>query len=146
MLEWHTDVVAPQERPRQSLYAVLTRSSPFFMHRTRAQLGEAVTLGDSTDVVREGEVTDGFYVVTSGSARVQRGGGEVALPAPGDYFGELSLFDPAPGNATVTSADGLSCVMLSRAAFTRALDQIPAVRDALLHGMARRVHELDQRV
>jgi CRP-like cAMP-binding protein len=39
----------------------------------------------------------------------------------------------------------LTCVVLSRAAFTRALDEIPAVRDALLHGMARRIHELDQR-
>ena len=96
--------------------------------------------------VREGDVGDGFYVVTSGSATVRRGGREVARLAPGDYFGELSLFDPAPRNATVTAAGPLSCVMLSRAAFTKALDEIPAIRDTLLQGMARRIHELDQRV
>jgi CRP-like cAMP-binding protein len=36
-------------------------------------------------------------------------------------------------------------VVLSSDAFRRALDEIPAVRDALLHGMAHRIHELDQR-
>ena len=35
---------------------------------------------------------------------------------------------------------------LTRAAFATALDQIPALRDALLHGMARRLHELDAKV
>ena len=38
-----------------------------------------------------------------------------------------------------------TCVVLSPDAFRRALDEIPAVRDALLHGMARRIHELDER-
>ena len=111
-----------------------------------AQLGDAISVADAHDVVREGDAGDGFYVVTSGSAAVRRGGQEVARLAPGDYFGELSLFDPAPRNATVTAAGPLSCVMLSRAAFTKALDEIPAIRDALLQGMARRIHELDQRV
>jgi CRP/FNR family cyclic AMP-dependent transcriptional regulator len=111
-----------------------------------AQLGEAVSVGDASELVREGETGEGFYVITDGAAIVRRGGQEVARLAPGDYFGELSLFDPAPRNATVAAAGNLACVMLSRAAFGRALDKIPAVRDALLHGMARRIHELDQRV
>ena len=36
-------------------------------------------------------------------------------------------------------------VAMSRVAFMKALDEIPAFRDSLLHGMARRLHELDQR-
>ena len=78
---------------------------------------------------------------------MQRGGHEVAELEPGDYFGELSLFDPAPRNATRhRRPTSLSCVKMTRVAFTQALDEIPAVRDALLHGMAHRIHELDQRV
>ena len=64
---------------------------------------------------------------------------------PGDYFGELSLFDPAPRDATITAVGPLSLVALSRVAFMQALDEIPTFRDSLLHGMARRLHELDQR-
>lgn len=111
-----------------------------------AQLGEADSVGDAVDVVKEGDAGDAFHVVVSGAAKVQRGGHDVATLEPGDYFGELALFDPAPRNATITSVGSLTCVVMSRAAFSQALDEIPAVRDALLHGMARRIHELEQRV
>ena len=136
----------------RALYQMYLSKIPMFSTCTAdqldviAQLGDAVTTVDGRDVVQEGDTGDGFYVITSGRAAVRRGGKDVAQLAPGDYFGELSLFDPAPRNATVTAAGTLSCVMLSRAAFTQALDKVPALRDALLHGMARRIHELDQRV
>jgi CRP/FNR family transcriptional regulator, cyclic AMP receptor protein len=136
----------------RALYQMYLSKIPMFSSCTTeqldliAQLGDAVSVVDERDVVREGETGDGFYVVTSGSATVRRGGHDVARLAPGDYFGELSLFDPAPRNATVTAAGTLTCVTMSREAFARALDAVPAMRDALLHGMARRIHELDQRV
>jgi CRP-like cAMP-binding protein len=65
---------------------------------------------------------------------------------PGDYFGELSLFDPALRDATITAVGPLSLVALSRVAFMQALDENPTFRDSLLHGMAHRLHELDKRV
>ena len=63
----------------------------------------------------------------------------------GDYFGELALFDPAPRDATVTADGAVTTVALSRDTFRRALDEITPVRDAVLQGMARRLHELDHR-
>ena len=84
-----------------------------------AQLGDAVTIVDGHDVVTEGDVTDGFYVITAGRATVKRGGREVADLEPGDYFGELSLFDPAPRNATVTAGASLSCVKMTRVSRSR---------------------------
>jgi CRP-like cAMP-binding protein len=110
-----------------------------------AELGTAVN-ANHTDVVREGDRGDDFFVITSGKGRVTRGGREVAELGPGDYFGELSLFDPAPRNATVTAVGTMSLVSLSRDAFMRALDEMPQIRDTLLHGMAHRIHELDARL
>jgi len=136
----------------RALYQMYLAKIPMFSSCTEnqldliAQLGDAISTGNGRDLIREGDVGDGFYVITSGSATVRRGGRDVARLAAGDYFGELSLFDPAPRNATVTAAGPLSCVMLTRAAFRKALNDVPAIRDALLQGMARRIHELDQRV
>ena len=110
-----------------------------------AELGDTRTASDSDAVVREGDKGGTFFLITSGSARVTHRGREVDTLGPGDYFGELSLFDPAPRDATVTAVGPLSLVALSCAAFMRALDDIPTFRDSLLHGMARRLHELDQR-
>jgi CRP-like cAMP-binding protein len=134
----------------RSLYQTYLSSIPMFRSCTPeqldrlAELGEAVTVADAP-VVSEGDRSDDFFVITSGKARVTRGGHDVAQLGPGEYFGELSLFDPAPRNATVAATGSMSLVSLSRDAFIRALDEMPQLRDALLHGMAHRIHELDAR-
>ena len=46
----------------------------------------------------------------------------------------------------VITSGAISLVSLSRDAFKRALDEMPQLRDALLHGMAHRIHQLDARV
>jgi CRP-like cAMP-binding protein len=112
-----------------------------------AQLGEVATFVDGQSIVREGEQGNEFYVLTSGHLRVDRGGREVARLKSGDYFGELALLDPAPRNATVTAVDEpAALIMLTRDAFRSALDELPGMRDAMLQGMARRIHELDRRI
>jgi CRP-like cAMP-binding protein len=111
-----------------------------------AELGDAIAVPDGNTIVSEGDAGESFFVLTSGNLRIERGAREVTTLGHGDYFGELALFDPAPRNATVTAVGQVSLIAMSREAFLGALDQIPAFRDALLHGMARRLHELDARV
>jgi cAMP-dependent protein kinase regulator len=110
-----------------------------------AELGDAITVAEGKPVVSEGDAGEAFFLITSGKARVTRGEREVASLSEGDYFGELALFDPAPRNATVTAVTRVSLVSLSRDAFMAAVNEMPAIRDALLHGMAHRIHELDAR-
>ena len=134
----------------RSLYQTYLSSIPMFRSCTTeqldrlAELGTAVSMTDAP-IVSEGDRGDNFYVITSGKGRVTRGGREVAELGPGDYFGELSLFDPAPRNATVSAVGPMSLVSLSRDSFVQALDEMPAIRDTVLHGMAHRIHELDAR-
>ena len=134
----------------RSLYQTYLASVPMFRSCTEVQLdhlaalAEAITVQDHP-IVSEGDAGNEFYVITSGKARVSRGGKDVVDLGQGDYFGELSLFDPAPRNATVSAVGPVTLVALSRDAFTKALNEMPPIRDALLHGMAHRLHELDAR-
>ena len=134
----------------RALYQTYLSNIPMFRSCTTeqldrlAELGTAVSMTDAP-IVSEGDRGDNFYVITSGKGRVTRGGREVAELGPGDYFGELSLFDPAPRNATVAAVGPMSLVSLSRDSFVQALDEMPAIRDTVLHGMAHRIHELDAR-
>lgn len=136
----------------RSLYQMYLSRVPMFSSCTPeqldrlAELGDAIAVPDGRAIVSEGDAGESFFVLTSGKVRIERGGREVATLGAGDYFGELALFDPSPRNATVTAVGQVSLVAMTREAFLRALDQAPAVRDALLHGMARRIHELDARV
>jgi CRP-like cAMP-binding protein len=110
------------------------------------ELSEPVSIDGGTDVIRQGEPGDSFFVLVEGDAAVVRDDDVVATLGPGDYFGELALFDDAPRNATVTAANACVLAKLSRDHFRTALDEVSGLRDALLHGMAHRLHELDARV
>jgi CRP-like cAMP-binding protein len=99
-----------------------------------------------TEIVREGDAGNDFFVLMMGTATVSRQGHDVGRLEPGNFFGELALFDPAPRNATITADVPVTMAVMDRARFQAALDSVPALRDALLKGMARRLHEVDARI
>jgi CRP/FNR family transcriptional regulator, cyclic AMP receptor protein len=110
-----------------------------------AYLAQPRAVDAGTPIVSEGENGSEFYVLMMGTASVARGGQQVARLEPGAFFGELSLFDPAPRNATITADVPVTLAVMDRQRFQSALDAVPALRDALLRGMARRLHEIDAR-
>jgi CRP-like cAMP-binding protein len=123
---------------------------PTFGACTEAELEHLLESSDiraveaGTTVLREGEVGDEFFLIAQGDVAVERRGTAVARLGPGGYFGELALFDDAPRNATVVATVPAAFAVFSRDRFRAALDRLPPLRDALLRGMARRLHELDR--
>jgi CRP-like cAMP-binding protein len=136
----------------EAIFQLYLREVPMFQACSEEELSAVAYLAaprafdEGAAVVREGETGDEFFVLMTGTATVRRQGREVGTLASGDYFGELALFDPAPRNATVTADAPISVAVLERDRFQTALDAVPAMRDALLHGMARRLHEVDAQV
>ncbi|HEX6312706.1 MAG TPA: cyclic nucleotide-binding domain-containing protein [Acidimicrobiia bacterium] len=110
-----------------------------------AYLASPRSVDAGTALIRQGETGDEFFVLMMGTATVSRDGHDVANLEPGDYFGELSLFDQAQRDATITADVPVTVAVMDRNAFQAALDAVPALRDSLLRGMARRLHELDAR-
>jgi len=99
---------------------------------------------DGDVVIHEGAKGRDFFVILEGSVKVARGGAEVATLERGDFFGELALFDPAPRNATVTAVGKVRLAVLTQPEFHDVLKE-ETIRDSILTGMARRLHELDSR-
>ena len=135
--------------PDRALYAtylqkipMLRSCSPDDIERI-AELGVTVTVPPGRSIIHEGEAGDQFFVITHGAVEVTRAGRTVAELGPGDYFGELALFDPAPRNATVTAKKDTTVVSVSRNTFRELLGEVSSLRDVLLAGMATRLHELD---
>ncbi len=65
---------------------------------------------------------DGLYIVASGHVSITRqnpNGDELilAMYTPGEYFGELALFDEEPRSASATAVDECGIYFLSRIAF-----------------------------
>ena len=64
-------------------------------------------------IVLQGQVGTGLYVVVDGAARVLRGTEEIATVGPGDFFGELSVIDQMPRNASVQAAESTRCLAVA---------------------------------
>lgn len=92
-------------------------------------------------IARQGEIGTGFFVVTEGAVRVVRDGIVLARLGPGDFFGELSVLDGQPRNATVTADAATSCLAIATWDFEHALLANPAVTLAILRGVATRLRE-----
>jgi CRP/FNR family cyclic AMP-dependent transcriptional regulator len=74
-----------------------------------ASFGQYHQCAPGTEVIREGEMQDRFYVVVAGrlSITVSVHGSEVALneAGPGECLGEVSLLEPGAATATVRSIE-----------------------------------------
>jgi predicted MFS family arabinose efflux permease len=79
-------------------------------------------------VIREGDRGDRFYIIVRGRVHVTARGKSVRYLEAGDCFGEIALLRDVPRIATVTAADRLHTVALTRTDFLTAVtgDRISA--------------------
>jgi len=68
-----------------------------------ARAGEVESYNPGEEIVVEGSLGDALFLILSGQVAVHRGPQTFATLQGGDYFGEMSLVEPAPRSATVTA-------------------------------------------
>lgn len=77
-----------------------------------------------------GDAGDGFYVVESGQVRISVRVGQneqhpLAMIGPGDFFGEMAVFDDEPRSATATAETDTKTFFLGRTKLLQLLTQRP---------------------
>ena len=123
---------------------------PMFSRCSKKELQEIagattpVTLAPGRVLVREGDPGSEAYVITSGTALVERNGERLAMLGPGDVIGELSLLVPGPRTATVTADTEVHVLVMDRREFGQLVEDIPGFTIQLLHNLAERMSRLDQ--
>ena len=95
-------------------------------------------------IAREGEIGTGFFVIVDGTVRVVRDGTVVAHLGAGEFFGELSVLDRLPRNATVSAEEATSLLALASWDFEEVLLDQPALTLAILRGVAARLREVSE--
>ncbi len=103
-----------------------------------------------TDVVREGEIGDAFYLIKKGICQVLvRGHGnepkEVARLKEGDYFGEIALLLSVPRTATVRTETPCELLELHKGDFFRLLGDHLYLAKSLEETSGRRLQDLKGR-
>jgi CRP-like cAMP-binding protein len=111
-----------------------------------AKASDEVTIDEGKVLVEQDAIGHEFFVIVEGSAQVTRNGHDVATMGPGDYFGELALFDGGPRTATVTATSPMRVLVLGQREFAGLLDEVPGLTHKVLATLARRIRDLDDRI
>jgi CRP-like cAMP-binding protein len=111
--------------------------------RSISSVADAVTVPAGRTLVKEGTIGRELYLIVSGTAAVLRDGKQVATLGPGQHFGELSLLDRRPRNATVESKTDMELFVIGQRQFNGLLDTIPTLARKLIAAMAARMREQD---
>jgi CRP-like cAMP-binding protein len=91
---------------------------------------------------REGDAGDEMFLVRRGSIVISKGvTGRVeqvlARIGPGDFFGEMSLFDRSPRSATVQGESDAELLVLDRDTLTRLTEQSPRAAAAFFESLVQ---------
>jgi CRP/FNR family transcriptional regulator, cyclic AMP receptor protein len=90
----------------------------------------------------EGEMGEEMFFVVRGSIVVSKPVKErveqvLARMGPGDFFGEMSLFDRSPRSATIQADSDATLLMLDREALGRLTDLSPRAAAAFFHALVQ---------
>ena len=102
-------------------------------------------------VFREGDDSDTCYVVRSGHARAVREHGDgrqitLATFGPGDFFGELAMFDDERRSATVEAVDALDVLGIPGVDMRVLLSRHPEIAVKLVISLGRRLRAANERL
>jgi CRP/FNR family transcriptional regulator, cyclic AMP receptor protein len=112
--------------------------------RQIAQLVDEVDLPDGKVLMREGETGAEMFLISSGAARVERGGQVVGEFGPGSVLGEMALVSEGPRNATVTAVGPVRALVVGHREFHSLMDDHPKFRMKVFEGLARKIRRIEE--
>ncbi len=127
------------------LFAALDDEAAAALRATMAR----VELSRAEVLFHEGDPGDRLYVIIDGKVKLGRASGDgrenlLAILGPGEMFGELSLFDPGPRNATATAVADTVLIGVGNEDLTQWLTGRPDVARQLLRALARRLRRTNE--
>ncbi|MHB8571604.1 MAG: cyclic nucleotide-binding domain-containing protein [Candidatus Dormibacteria bacterium] len=123
----------------------LIRRVPLFSRCGKRELDflasqmDEVQVPPGEPIIRQGHPSHGFYIVVTGSLRVDIDGREVATMGPGDFVGEISMLDRGPATATVTPTEPADLFALSHDQFRNAIRSEQGIALQVMEAMAERL-------
>lgn len=150
-LEHHRDPgrEARQERMLKRVEIVLhLRTLDLFSRLTTRELSDLAaavreeTYSPGSSIVREGEFGDCMYIIVEGEVRLTREGKQLSRFQPGEFLGEMSMFDGEARFATATAVTTVRLLRLERIDLLRLMDEQPSIAISVCQQLSRHVREL----
>ena len=135
-------------------HAELLSNIPLFESLTDDDLAslssrlESIDYEEGDTIFRQGDEGSSLLLIESGAVEISYGEGKsrVALANlfPGQYFGELSLFDGAPRSATAAATKRSRLIRLDRADLVDFVNKNPAAALRIISEMGERLRQTNE--
>jgi CRP/FNR family cyclic AMP-dependent transcriptional regulator len=136
---------------------MLLRNIPLFTNLGDSEIAEisaqarTLQLPKNYVIINEGESSDSLYIIAAGKVKVLSGreeGKEVifSILRPGDFFGEMALFDDQARSATVITMEHCVFNVIAQADFMRCVSGNPHVARHLLQALAQRLRKANRKI
>src|SRR5437764_359170 len=116
-----------------------------------ASLGQRLTTQDYPTggvIFNQGDEGSSLFIIEQGAVDISYGEGKakvcLATLFPGQYFGELSLFDGAPRSATATAIKDSHLIRLDRRDMVDFVDKNPAAALRIIAEMSERMRQTNE--
>src|SRR5205814_7532019 len=93
------------------------------------------------DVGSDGSLGDALFLILSGQVAVHRGAQTFATLTAGEFFGEMSLVEPAPRSATVTAMSATFLFRLPHDSLRALISDEPGAANVLLVQIVKTLSE-----
>jgi CRP-like cAMP-binding protein len=117
---------------------------PLFEGLSKRELAETARVGHErsylagTELAREGEPGDAFYVVLEGTADVTRNGEALNELGAGDFFGEIGLLGHSARTASVVARTDVRTFVIPARSFRALIGRMPDVHGKVLAALVAR--------
>ena len=129
----------------------LFREVPPHHLRDLARFAQVEAFSAGEEIIRMGEFGATMYVIRAGRVNVvrERPSGEAVVLAslgPGEFFGELSIFDSETRSATVVAVEDTELLALGRLDVVRVVNRNSELALSLLKSLSARLRAADERL
>jgi CRP-like cAMP-binding protein len=104
---------------------------------------------DGDPIVRQGEIGDCMYVVQAGQVDVVLNTDDdeqhLAVLGPGDFFGEMAVFEREVRSATVRARGEARVLKIDKKTLLRRITEDPLLAVKFLETLSHRIRELNAR-
>ena len=107
------------------------------------KIAEEREVDAGTALTHEGRHEGYFFVIVSGTVRIERGGKVINTMHDGDFLGEIALLDGGPRTATAVAETACRLLVMTYQRFQQLLDTAPEVRTAVMEEVGQRLRLLD---
>ncbi|MFQ5473543.1 MAG: cyclic nucleotide-binding domain-containing protein [Dehalococcoidia bacterium] len=127
---------------------------PIFAELSKRDLGRVAKImvprsaAAGEEIIKENDQAAGFFIISSGKVDVIRGDGtdkaeHLNTLGPGDFFGEMALFEGFPRVATVKAKEDSELLVMTRWDFTAEMKNHPEIAVSMLPVLVKRLRELE---